>query len=442
MTFVRIKRKQGSNRKIVYDLSCSEIIRKYFHRGDLFVEYDTEINSVDESILSIPIVSAVITIAWALGADVYIDELDETYLRSLNSIKLVLKRWYPDFSMATEIQVKKLVANRFSNKGHGLLFTYGIDSTASYIRHRAKKPQLINILAEGSHRMFSHEDALELKRKMSDFIKHEGIDRVQYIRTNLPPSVSVSNNLFQKFGLGWYTFVAHGLVQTSLCAPLTQTKKIGTLLIASGYIHENNRYPWGSHPDIDNKVAWADVKVVHDPSRRREMSKLLKIKILKKYFKESGYYPSLMVCGKPRASNCERCSKCMRIIAGLCLYGIDPNKFGFTNVTKGTFDRLKQYIEKDLFKREELIVKRGTLISQIYDFYLYHDIQMNIPENLEHDLYGSKEFFSWFKDLDLSKLYMESKNIGLSELPWMSIKYIYTRLPPIARTIVKKFSYR
>ena len=423
----------------MFQLSCSDSIKKYFQSCNLFVEYDTEIDSVDGSILSIPIVSSVITIAWALGADVYVDELDETYLRSLNSIKPVLKRWYPDFSMATEVHVKKLVANHFSNKGYGLLFTYGIDSTASYIRHRAKKPQLINILVEGSHRAFTHEEVLEKKRKMSNFTERERVKKVQYIRTNLDPGIEVSNNLFQKFDLGWNTFVSHGLVQTSLCAPLTYTEKIGILLIASGY-NRKYRCPWGSHPDIDNKVAWANTKVVHDFSSPDEMSKLSKIKILKKYFKERGYYPSLMVCSKPRASNCGVCSKCMRIIASLCLNGIDPNKFGFTNVTKGTFDRLRRYIEKDLFKREDLIVKRGTLISQISDFDEYRDIQLNIPKNLEHDFYGSKEFFSWFKDLNLLKLYMQSKSISLSKLHWASIKYIYNHLPPIIRNVRKKIT--
>ena len=84
--------------------------------------------NVDKSILYIPIVSSIITVAWAVGADIYIKELDKTYLNSLSKIKLVFEKWYPQFSFSTNIYAENFVSNQFNGERYGLLFSGGVDS--------------------------------------------------------------------------------------------------------------------------------------------------------------------------------------------------------------------------------------------------------------------------------------------------------------------------
>jgi len=126
------------NRLLLSKISCSGSIEKYFQQELFYVEYGSDIQSVSTSILQIPVFSNIITVAWAVGADVYVQELDRSYLESLNKIKLVLKKWYPRFPFSTHIYVEKIVSNKFSNQKYGLLFSGGVDSTTSYIRQKKK----------------------------------------------------------------------------------------------------------------------------------------------------------------------------------------------------------------------------------------------------------------------------------------------------------------
>ncbi|MEM2506518.1 MAG: hypothetical protein QXF61_05690, partial [Nitrososphaeria archaeon] len=130
---------------LLSNISCSRNIEKYFWRKSFWVKYDVDITGVDESILNIPVLSNVVTVAWATGADVYVGKLDKSYFEALENVRLVFKRWYPKLPFSTKIYVEKLVSNNFQMKNVGLLFSGGVDSFASYIKHREKKPSLIMI---------------------------------------------------------------------------------------------------------------------------------------------------------------------------------------------------------------------------------------------------------------------------------------------------------
>lgn len=92
-------------------------------------EYDVDISNVPSSVLQVPVFSNIIKVAWAVGADVYIKELDKSYLNSLNQIRSVMSDWYPKLSFSTSIHVKNVVSNRFSNLGYGVTF---MDRLARY----------------------------------------------------------------------------------------------------------------------------------------------------------------------------------------------------------------------------------------------------------------------------------------------------------------------
>ena len=85
--------------------------------------------------------------------------------------------------------------------------------------------------------------------------------------------------------------------------------------------------------------------------------------------------------------NDNSCKKCLSTIANLVLAGIDPNKIGF-KVDQSTWTTFKDYLENHL-EKETFGSFRGFL-----------KMQQNLPNNINHDMYGSRDFFTWFKDFD------------------------------------------
>jgi len=415
-----------------FKLFCSKGISAFLTSNCLVCKYDRKIGKVDVSILQIPAVASIINLAWAIGADIHVKSLDSTYLTSLNKIKSVTRNWYPQLSFSTEIVAGNVISNRLSNDRYGLLYTGGIDSTTSYIKHRNKRPNLITVWGEGED-ISSYEKKAE--KTLIDFSHQEGV-RLNVIKTNVEQVID-RRLLYEKFGLNWWMNLSHGIVLSGLCAPLTCVENIGTLLLASSFTSEFN-YPWGSHPLIDNNICWADTRVVHDGY---EMTRQEKIRyILKEYIKKTGNYPVLRVCMNYEATgaNCRKCEKCCRSITGLVLEDIDPNKCGF-NVDARTLNFVKgSLINAKFFGRKALAERRAKLINRIYPVFEWEDIQNHIPEIIDNDLYDSKKFFEWFKYFDIRRC---SEHIKISQLPRLFLYSMFDLLAPINCLLPRKIRH-
>jgi hypothetical protein len=169
--------------KVVFNLEYSKNIRNYFLTGRVFVEYDSDISDVEESILNISILSTVIPVAWGIGADIYIDKIDKTYLHSIHVIRDVFKKFYPKFSFSTSIHVKNVVSNEFDNKGVGLLFSSGLDSLTSYIRHEKERPELISIWGADIP-CYERKFWEKVKKHICNFANQEKLTS-HFIKTNM-----------------------------------------------------------------------------------------------------------------------------------------------------------------------------------------------------------------------------------------------------------------
>ena len=212
-------------------------------------------------------------------------------------------------------------------------------------------------------------------------------DAVSFIKTNMGQSLNQSLLARDYKVRGWWLSVNHALMLLGVCAPLT-TKRIGTVLIAATHTSDFKE-PWGSHPSIDNNIAWADVKVIHDGY---ELSRQEKIKYIAKY---PEYLTHLKVCFSSGSNyNCCRCEKCLRTIIALILEGRDPKKCNFN------IDDLK------IFKYIKACLVKGKFEDGKNEIFMWQDIQEHIPEQFNNDMQGSKEFFTWFKGFDLSKYRM------------------------------------
>lgn len=412
--YIKVTEPDVTNGTLSIKIYCSENIKKYFLTDYFYVEYEQDMSNVDKSILYIPIISNIITAAWAVGADIYVGELDKTYLNSLSKIKGVFEKWYPQFSFSSDIYVENIVSNQFNNEGYGLLFSGGVDSLTSFIRHRDKNPNLFTVWGADIP-VYENDFWERVRNRISFFSNHEGV-KVHFIKTNMQQLLN-QRLLARHCNLkGWWGPVSHGLMLLGLVAPLT-TKRIGTILIASTRNRDTINIPCGSHPWIDNNIAWADVRVVHDGF---ELTRYEKTRYIVEH---PEYLSNLRVCYSSHSDyNCGRCEKCLRTITTLVLEEVDPNNCNFDIDGK-----IFRYI-KDCFVKGRLDLGENLIPHWI-------DIQEHIPEQFNDVMPGSKEFFTWFKEFDLSKYKMNK----LRHLFWM-ISYIVAE-KEVMKTIKKVPSF-
>ncbi len=194
---------------------------------------------------------------------------------------------------------------------------------------------------------------------------------------------------------------------------------------------------WSS---LISRIAWAGVNVVLD---NYELSRQQKIRhFLKDYVKGN---PSIFLkaCNVLPVSNCGKCEKCFRTIIGLVVEGIDPNKCGFNNVDDRTFDLIKEsFNKKTLLGRKWIVEARSDLEDRIAMLFFWKDVQENMPEVIDNDLQGCKEFSEWFRSFDITE-YMrnvqETSRIPLRSFFYMLMLRISGRLPKSIQKAIKRF---
>jgi len=372
--------------EIKYRLRFSGPLRKYFINDAFCVRYDSGVDLRDlaPSILTIPLVALTAPIAWAVGADVRLNAIDATYLRSLATVKDVYRSLHSNFSFSGDIRAERAVSNEFCGDRTGMLFTGGVDSLTSYLRHREKKPDLISVWGLPDIYPFEEEFG---DRMWSDADRFARLDGLEVIRIKTDMISNLNRDLLAKeFGLQWFRDAAFGLFLLGLCAPVTAARKIETVIIAAGRT-QDCKGVCGSLPSIDNNVAWADVGVIHDGY---EISRQQKIQYLCAP-ENVRYLSALRVCWEwAFKKNCGNCEKCMRTIAGLAAGGVDPGNCNF-DINETTFPHIKNCF------------RQGKIALGDMQLFMWRDVQKHIPERVDADIYGSREFLTWLKGYDLSK---------------------------------------
>ncbi len=375
-----------SNNKVGFKLNVSPSLRKYFLKDTSYVQYDSsiDISTVDNSILSIPIVAAIAPIAWAVGADVMVPMLDSNYLSSLSRIKAVYKDFHPNFSFSGNIQSGKAVSNRFGARRNAMLFTHGVDSLTSYLKHKQEKPELFSICGVPDIPPSETKFWSRMCSDITDFAHHDSVRAFQ-IKTDVYRNIN-HELLGKEFKIIWWGDAAAGLFLLGMCAPLTAVRGIGTVIVASSYTRDFKKAS-AFNPSIDNNTSWADVSALHDCyelSRQQKLNYLCQSENLP-------YLSRLRVCFESaHKTNCGKCEKCLRTITGLAIEGIDPNKCNF-DIDKKTFPQLKDNFTKGVFRADPGLI------------YIWSDIQKRIPEFIDTDIKGSKEFLTWLRGFDLSR---------------------------------------
>ena len=427
MTRLTITGVKAVGNRLTVHFECTGALKKFFKQNLFFAEYNIPIEDVPESILVIPFLGTVCPVAWANNATVYIDTVDESFLYALQKVKATIQRFYPKVQFRGNIQVKKIAKPEAAAHSRSMmLFSGGIDSLTTYIRHQTEDPILVSIHGQDvSSKDFESWNTLaDALKAFSD--KTES--KLLTIRSNFRSILQelLLNVCYDRHILhSWYGGVGHGLILLSLCAPIAFKEKVGKLYIASSRDREHPM-PLGSHPDIDNNVEWAGTKIVHDGY---ELSRQDKIGVLADYIKAEGPLYIRSCFQLDRGDNCSRCEKCCRTILGLEMAGIDPNECGYV-VDADTFVWIKQNLLYGEWPNEVVM-------------FLWEDIQRHIRlDNVVHKK-EAEELVVWLKNANFDEIMQHQKeNIRIRKRLFIKFaKHLPDPLYMFIKRILFKLSY-
>ncbi len=206
------------------DVIINRDFKDQYLRDDFFVEYEDEINleQLDYSIVTIPFIMNVVSMVWISGKRYCIESMDENLYYSLKKIHEIFELLYPNTSWNGELIPKKLVKNSVSLQEDGnriaLLFTCGLDSVCSSLRHRDKKQLLINIFR--IEEVFGKEYELDYKQQLIDFAQQYGHEN-SFMRSNFLDFLNhrVLNTISPEIDC-WRTGAVEGLSWAGLVAPI------------------------------------------------------------------------------------------------------------------------------------------------------------------------------------------------------------------------------
>ena len=312
-------------KKILYEYTIESSIQKYFNpEQPFYTKYGIDVSNVPDSIAVIPFLANVMPIAWFVGFDVYVPEVDETFFNSLTSLKEEFNKYYPDKNFKGSLKVGKLITNEIQGEEICLLFSGGLDSFESYTRNYELDPYLVSI--------HGADVAINDTKRWNDFVRYNDEEKIvnksklNYIETNLRDFYTYQVDLL--VDIGWWGKIQHGMALIGVIAPLSSHFGINKIFIGSSNTEEID-FGWGSSPNIDEKMKWATSAVVHDGYHLRRTDKIDNIV---SYSAKNNTKINLRVCYSEHrvGYNCNVCAKCQRTMFGLILSGANPNDFGFT----------------------------------------------------------------------------------------------------------------
>jgi len=320
---------------LIFKVELDPSIESFVNSGLFYFKYDLPVDEVPECILSIPLLGCLAPLAWTVGADLAIGDVDSEYLSCVQEIGSQMKKWYPEAVSDVSIVAKPVpTASGWNDGRRGLLYTGGVDSTASMLRNGQADLSLFMIRGTPEIRLYEARYFKRVRDSLDPFVGSLGLE-IHTVETNALDVMDfrlLSSEKKDQFTDGWWENLAHSLVLLSACAPYTYLKGTGKLLIASSFNQVVKA--WGSTPATDQMVKWGGLHVVHDSY---DLSRMKKVEqVIAPYARERGGSIPLRVCTGRKsvrldsgALNCGRCEKCVRTMLQLMFCGLDPARCGF-----------------------------------------------------------------------------------------------------------------
>lgn len=373
---------------LFYEISTSPEIAHFFQEDIFWVTYPLPISCVPEGIRIIPLLSLICPIAWAVGADIIVPELDQAFHGALPAIRDGFQKMYPELPWSGSVMPATVKPNA-SPAGRlktATLFSGGLDSVVTYLRNMDQQPLMFSVW--GADVAINQSEAWSnVSQAIDEFRQLTGAESFA-IKSNFRTFINESAlNIYSgnKVNGGWWGGVEHGLILTGVCAPITYSLGVGRLYIPSSYSSTSPWIAWGSTPEIDNLIRWAELSVEHESY---ELDRQGKTAFFADRVRNDGRNYKLRVCWKSaQGNNCSACEKCCRTIIGLLLEGLQPENHGFS-FGPDTLPRIKRKLEAGKWSK-----------FPIWGAY----IKRRIPERMDLVDVEYKWFFQWFLDLDIEK---------------------------------------
>lgn len=328
---IRLHRPVVRNDQILVRVEPGSAAR-YLRAGTLKVSFaGFDPAALPTSMLALPALGTVLTVAIAAGVPVEVDEVDAEFAAGVDAMVPVWQRMHPRFRTARFAFNADRVATPIPvGTGDVLLWSGGLDSTASLLEHAGSISALFTVWGAD----VELRDAplwAALNRHFDEDELAASIPRLT-ARSNMRhfPILHTLAHDFLAPGESWWGRVQHGLALAGLAAPATVAVGASGLIRASSFSPESHQ-PTGSMPELDALTRWAGVTVHHEGFELTRQGKITER--LAPYLAGGGRL-NLAVCYRrgrhdtARGLNCGDCEKCMRTAAGLLAAGIDPASVG------------------------------------------------------------------------------------------------------------------
>ncbi len=347
---------QKNDNVIRYEYSVSEGVSCFFTDRDFIIHYPESIEQVPDAIAVIPFVCNALPIVWLADCELILPELDEAFYNCIPEICKGYETMFPESIFAGKITVGKVVpCDRAASGKCAMFYSGGLDSVQTLISHLDEKPTLISIW--GSDIRYDNEDGWNVVHSaVTEASKKYDLPEV-VIRSTFR-EFDNEGALHQRFSGqlkdGWWHGVKHGIGLLGHVAPYAWLHGLSTMYIASSNCPADGHVRCASNPLIDNHVRFANCKVVHDGF---EFSRQDKVRNIVLFCKERNEQITMHVCWvSQEGSNCCRCEKCYRTIAGIIAEGDDPEKYGFDKALDTVADMqcylLRKVSDRGVLKRQ------------------------------------------------------------------------------------------
>lgn len=310
--------------------------RRYFAQRRFWVDYgDVDLSDVPAHVALLPALGTVLPVAIATGVPVVVPALvlDGTFSQQAAGIDVHLRKLYPALG-DRPLQLQGPVADDAwqpsEAEGAVLLYSGGVDSVTSLIRHRAEVRALLSVWGadveiENTQLWGRLQAIVEAAPTMP------GVPRI-VARTNMRrflDELRLDRDFDRHFAdTNWWGGIHHGLGLATIAAPVSRSMGVGRVVLASSHSVEF-AVPWGSSPDLDNQVKWSGAAVEHDGFHLNRQAKIGQV--IEPFVRE-GRPLDLAVCYQNSRGagsiNCGRCEKCLRTASGLLAAGVDPADAG------------------------------------------------------------------------------------------------------------------
>lgn len=320
--------------KVRYEyVSKGEISYLIDSRQEFSFEYDFNISQIPSSILSIPFILKVLPLVWIYDLDLFVEELDSDFIDSIEEIKKIYSKKFPQFTYKGQITVGKVIKQTVTENENALLFTGNVEDVYSLIYFSKDKPRLLAL-------------SDNLKNSEFDRIKaYSSIFGLNYSIVNLSQSNAFTLLYFkteyeEKYLNEFYDcFAKYGYF-----APITYY--YGIKYIYPGSFENRIAEQKSSNINLSDAchlLQFSGTKFL--PYDFNEMSYVEKVSFICRYSACNNVKFDLNFCQNPeRNGNRCICERCLRTIMAILAEGFSPNDYGFNfndEIMEDAIDEIK-----------------------------------------------------------------------------------------------------